>query len=116
VTVAVLIPISGWAAERFGARRVFATAITVFTLASAGCALAPDLADLPAAMHRAGAPVVAISGAGPAHYGVVSAPDEAATLADRLTESLGVRACVFVAAPCLHPIQPVASEPGVRRQ
>ena len=41
VTVAVLIPISGWAAERFGARRVFATAITVFTLASAGCALAP---------------------------------------------------------------------------
>jgi EmrB/QacA subfamily drug resistance transporter len=48
VTVAVLIPISGWAAERFGARRVFATAITVFTLASAGCALAPDLATLTA--------------------------------------------------------------------
>jgi EmrB/QacA subfamily drug resistance transporter len=48
VTVAILIPISGWAADRFGARRVFATAITVFTLASAGCALAPDLATLTA--------------------------------------------------------------------
>ena len=46
VTVAVLIPISGWAADRFGTRRVFATAIVLFTLASAGCALAPDLATL----------------------------------------------------------------------
>jgi MFS family permease len=44
----VLIPISGWAADRFGARRVFATAIAVFTLASAGCTLAPDLATLTA--------------------------------------------------------------------
>ena len=46
VTVAVLIPISGWAADRFGTRRVFATAIVIFTFASAGCALAPDLATL----------------------------------------------------------------------
>ena len=46
VTVAVLIPISGWAADRFGTRRVFATAIVLFTLASAGCALAPNLATL----------------------------------------------------------------------
>ena len=42
----MLIPISGWAADRFGTRRVFAGAIAVFTLASAGCALAPDLATL----------------------------------------------------------------------
>jgi EmrB/QacA subfamily drug resistance transporter len=48
VTVAVLIPISGWAADRFGVRRVFVTAIAVFTLASAGCALAPNLAALTA--------------------------------------------------------------------
>ena len=46
VTVAVLIPISGWAADRFGIRRVFVTAIAVFTLASAACALAPNLAVL----------------------------------------------------------------------
>jgi EmrB/QacA subfamily drug resistance transporter len=46
VTVAVLIPISGWAADRFGIRRVFVAAIAVFTLASAACALAPNLAVL----------------------------------------------------------------------
>ncbi|MEU4237641.1 MFS transporter [Actinoplanes sp. NPDC026619] len=43
LTIAVLIPISGWLTERFGARRVFAVAIAVFTLASAGCAAAVDL-------------------------------------------------------------------------
>ena len=48
VTVAVLIPISGWAADRFGVRRVFTAAIAAFTVASAGCALAPDLAVLTA--------------------------------------------------------------------
>ncbi len=43
VTVAVLIPASGWMADRFGIRRVFITAIAVFTLASIGCALATSL-------------------------------------------------------------------------
>ena len=41
VTVAVLIPASGWIADRFGLRRVFLAAIALFTLASVGCALAP---------------------------------------------------------------------------
>ena len=43
LTLAVLIPISGWLADRFGARRVFTAAVAVFTLASAGCAAAPSL-------------------------------------------------------------------------
>jgi EmrB/QacA subfamily drug resistance transporter len=43
LTLAVLIPISGWMTERFGARRIFVAAIAVFTLASAGCAAAVDL-------------------------------------------------------------------------
>src|SRR3954454_6984569 len=43
LTLAVLIPISGWLTERFGARRVFVGAIVVFTLASAGCAAAASL-------------------------------------------------------------------------
>ena len=34
VTVAMGIPFSGWLAERFGARRSFAAAIAVFTIAS----------------------------------------------------------------------------------
>jgi MFS family permease len=34
LTLAVVIPIGGWMADRFGARRVFATAIAIFTGAS----------------------------------------------------------------------------------
>src|SRR6195952_3804523 len=34
LTLAVFIPISGWAADRFGLRTVFASAIAVFTAAS----------------------------------------------------------------------------------
>jgi EmrB/QacA subfamily drug resistance transporter len=43
LTLAVLIPISGWLTERFGARRVFTAAIAVFTVASIGCAAATSL-------------------------------------------------------------------------
>ncbi|MCX4436793.1 MULTISPECIES: DHA2 family efflux MFS transporter permease subunit [Streptomyces] len=46
VTLAVLIPLSGWLTARFGPRRVFLTAITVFTLASLACAFAPNLGVL----------------------------------------------------------------------
>jgi EmrB/QacA subfamily drug resistance transporter len=46
VTLAVLIPVSGWLAARFGARRVFLSAIAIFTLASLGCALSSSLAEL----------------------------------------------------------------------
>jgi EmrB/QacA subfamily drug resistance transporter len=37
LTLAVLIPISGWVADRFGARSVFAAAIATFTLSSLLC-------------------------------------------------------------------------------
>ncbi|MET0191066.1 MAG: MFS transporter [Pseudonocardia sediminis] len=43
LTVAVLIPVSGWLADRYGARRVFVGALALFTLASVGCALAVNL-------------------------------------------------------------------------
>ena len=43
VTLAVLIPASGWVADRFGARPVFAAAIAIFTIASVGCALSVSL-------------------------------------------------------------------------
>lgn len=43
VALTVFIPVSGWAAERFGARRVFSLAIAVFTLASLACAAAQGL-------------------------------------------------------------------------
>jgi MFS family permease len=34
LTLGVFIPVSGWVADRFGARKVFAAAIAVFTMAS----------------------------------------------------------------------------------
>src|SRR5438046_9524567 len=43
LSLAVFIPISGWTADRFGARRVFSAAIIVFTLGSIGCGLANSL-------------------------------------------------------------------------
>lgn len=55
LTLAVLIPISGWLADRFGARRVFVCAIIIFTLASAGCALATNLVLLTATRVLQGA-------------------------------------------------------------
>jgi EmrB/QacA subfamily drug resistance transporter len=39
LSLAVGIPVSGWMADRFGTRRVFGTAIAIFTLASVLCGL-----------------------------------------------------------------------------
>jgi EmrB/QacA subfamily drug resistance transporter len=46
VTLAVLIPASGWVAARWGARPVFLAAIVIFTLASIGCAASNSLTEL----------------------------------------------------------------------
>lgn len=46
LTLAVLIPLSGWIAERFGSRRVFLAAIIVFTAASLLCAISTSLFEL----------------------------------------------------------------------
>src|SRR5438132_10622506 len=43
LSLAVFIPISGWVADRFGTRRVFASAIGIFTLGSLLCGLSSDL-------------------------------------------------------------------------
>ena len=45
LSLAVFIPLSGWAADRFGARTVFRAAIIVFTLGSAACGFASSLFD-----------------------------------------------------------------------
>ena len=46
VALAIFIPVSGWCADRYGAKTVFATSIAVFTAASVACALAGDLHSL----------------------------------------------------------------------
>lgn len=43
LTVALLIPVSGWLADRFGTRRVFIIAVILFSLGSLLCAFSPNL-------------------------------------------------------------------------
>ena len=45
LSLAVFIPLSGWTADRFGARTVFRAAIGVFVLGSIGCALSSSISQ-----------------------------------------------------------------------
>ena len=49
ITLAIFIPVSGWMADRFGTRTVFAWAIGIFTLASLLCALSTGIEQFVAA-------------------------------------------------------------------
>lgn len=49
LSVAVFLPMSGWCADRFGARRVFCWAIALFSLGSALCGAAQSMSWLVAA-------------------------------------------------------------------
>ncbi|MGA8036966.1 MAG: DHA2 family efflux MFS transporter permease subunit, partial [Candidatus Acidiferrales bacterium] len=46
LSLAVFIPISGWMADRFGTRRVFASAIGLFTLGSILCGISLNIHEL----------------------------------------------------------------------
>lgn len=46
LSLAVFIPISGWVADRFGARGVFRVAISIFTAGSILCGMSSLLAEL----------------------------------------------------------------------
>ena len=54
LSLAVFIPISGWMADRFGTRRVFASAIGIFTLGSFLCGMSTNIHVLVACPHSAG--------------------------------------------------------------
>lgn len=49
LSLTVFIPISGWVADRFGARHVFRAAIAIFTLGSIACGVSNSLGGLVAA-------------------------------------------------------------------
>lgn len=46
LTVALLIPVSGWLADRFGTRQIFIIAVSLFSAGSLLCALSPNLSFL----------------------------------------------------------------------
>ncbi len=46
LALASVIPLTGWAADRFGTKRLYLTAIVLFTLGSLLCAAAWDVGSL----------------------------------------------------------------------
>ncbi|HEY0107263.1 MAG TPA: DHA2 family efflux MFS transporter permease subunit [Rhizomicrobium sp.] len=89
LSLAVFIPISGWMADRFGTRRVFASAIAVFTLGSFLCGLSSDIHELVACR--------VLQGCG----GAMMVPVGRLTLVRTFPKSELVRAMSFVAIPAL---------------
>jgi EmrB/QacA subfamily drug resistance transporter len=97
LSLAVFIPISGWTADRFGARRVFSAAIVVFTLGSIGCGLANSLPMLVLARI--------IQGMG----GAMMVPVGRLVLLRTVPKSELVRAMSYVSVPAL--VGPVIGPP-----
>jgi EmrB/QacA subfamily drug resistance transporter len=89
LSLAVFIPISGWMADRFGTRRVFASAIGLFTLGSFLCGISSDIHLLVACR--------VLQGCG----GAMMVPVGRLTLVRTFAKSELVRAMSFVAIPAL---------------
>jgi EmrB/QacA subfamily drug resistance transporter len=89
LSLAVFIPISGWMADRFGTRRVFASAIGLFTLGSFLCGISSDIHVLVACRI--------LQGCG----GAMMVPVGRLTLVRTFAKSELIRAMSFVAIPGL---------------
>ena len=71
--------------------------------------IAPELVAIASLMHELGAPDVALSGAGPSHYTVLTDSEQAMTLANRLKDALSGKASVILAEPVVKPASLVAT-------
>jgi EmrB/QacA subfamily drug resistance transporter len=89
LSLAVFIPVSGWMADRFGTRRVFASAIGLFTLGSFLCGISTNIHELVACR--------VIQGCG----GALMVPVGRLTLVRSFPKSELVRVMSFVAIPAL---------------
>jgi len=89
LSLAVFIPISGWMADRFGTRRVFASAIGLFTLGSFFCGISSNIHVLVACRI--------LQGCG----GSMMVPVGRLTLVRTFAKSELIRAMSFVAIPGL---------------
>jgi EmrB/QacA subfamily drug resistance transporter len=89
LSLAVFIPVSGWVADRFGTRRVFSSAIGLFTLGSLLCGLSNDLHLLVACR--------VLQGMG----GALMVPVGRLTVVRTFPKAELVRAMSFVAIPSL---------------
>src|SRR6266498_1487464 len=87
LSLAVFIPISGWMADRFGTRRVFSSAIGLFTLGSFLCGISSDIHVLVACRI--------LQGCG----GAMMLPVGRLTMVRAFAKSELIRAMSFVAIP-----------------
>jgi len=89
LSLAVFVPISGWMADRFGTRRVFASAIGLFTLGSFLCRISTHIHELVAFRI--------LQGCG----GAMMVPVGRLTMVRTFAKSQLIRAMSFVAIPGL---------------
>jgi EmrB/QacA subfamily drug resistance transporter len=89
LSLAVFIPVSGWTADRFGTRRVFAAAIGLFTLGSLLCGLSNNIGVLVACRI--------LQGCG----GALMMPVGRLTMVRSFAKSELIRAMAFVSIPGL---------------
>jgi EmrB/QacA subfamily drug resistance transporter len=89
ISLAVFIPVSGWIADRFGSRRVFFSAIAIFTLGSILCGVSASVPMLVASR--------VLQGCG----GALMLPVGRIALVRTFPKSELLRAMVFVAMPGL---------------
>ncbi len=89
LSLAVFIPVSGWVADRFGTRKIFSSAIGLFTLGSVLCGLSNDLHVLVACRI--------LQGCG----GALMVPVGRLTMVHAFPKSELVSAMSFVAIPAL---------------
>jgi EmrB/QacA subfamily drug resistance transporter len=97
VAMAVFVPAAGWAADRFGARTVFAIAVGVFTLASLLCGLATSVPMFVAARLLQG-----IAAAFMSPVGRLVVLHETPT--NRLIEAIGTITWPGLIAPVIGPV------------
>lgn len=97
LSLAVFIPASGWTADRFGARMVFAIAVAVFMMGSIGCAMSSSITDF--VMARI------VQGMG----GAMMTPVGRLVLLRSIDKSALVNAMTWVTVPAL--IGPVVGPP-----
>jgi EmrB/QacA subfamily drug resistance transporter len=90
VALAVFIPASGWAGDRFGGKRVLLAAVLVFTAASALCGVASNLGQLIAFRILQGAGGGLLTPVGMAMLLRIFRPDERVRALSVLTIATGV--------------------------
>lgn len=89
LSLAVFIPVSGWMADRYGTRRVFSSAIAIFTIGSLLCGISNSIQMLVACRI--------LQGCG----GAMMVPVGRLTMVRTFAKSELIRAMSFVAVPAL---------------